>query len=125
MKFLLDTHILIWWLMNDSNLSSEIRLTIENPKNTIFVSSISAWEIAIKKAIGKLQAPDDLENALSFSHFHPLSITISHAMGVLKLPPHHHDPFDRMLISQAKIEHCTLITRDGRLEKYETPILWA
>jgi len=125
MKILLDTHILLWWLMNDATLSSDTRLFIENPKNVIFVSAVSAWEIAIKKAIGKLQAPDDFDKAIEVSHFHPLSITILHTVGITSLPPHHHDPFDRMLISQSKVEGCTLITRDGRMGKYDVPIIWA
>jgi len=125
MKILLDTHILLWWLMNDPSLATGTRLLIENPKNTIFVSAISAWEIAIKRAIGKLQAPDDFDKAIERSHFHSLPITIPHAMGIMFLPPHHHDPFDRMLISQSKIEGCTLLTRDGRIGKYDLPIIWA
>lgn len=125
MKILIDTHILLWWLMNDATLTSDSRSIIQNPKNTIFVSSVSAWEIAIKKALGKLQAPDDLDKAIARSHFQSLAMTIPHALGVTSLPTHHYDPFDRMLISQAKIEGCSLMTRDGRMGKYDIPILWA
>jgi PIN domain nuclease of toxin-antitoxin system len=125
MKLLLDTHILLWWLMDEPTLEADARLLIENPKNIIYVSAVSVWEIAIKKSIGKLEAPDDLDKAIETSHFHPLSITMPHAMGIIALPPHHHDPFDRVLISQAKIENCTLVTRDSRIGKYEVPIIWA
>lgn len=125
MKILIDTHILLWWLMNDPTLASDTRLQIGNPKNTIFVSTATIWEIAIKKTIGKLQMPDNLDKAIEASHFHSLLISIQHAMGTIALPPHHHDPFDRMLVSQSKIEGCTLMTRDGRIGKYDIPIIWA
>lgn len=125
MKILIDTHVLLWWLMNDTTLGADAKLLIASPQNTIFVSAISAWEIVIKKALGKLQAPDDLDKAIAMSHFHSLSVTTQHAMGITSLPPHHQDPFDRMLISQSKIEGCTLMTRDGRMGQYDIPIIWA
>lgn len=118
MSYLLDTHILLWWLSDDSKLSAKARQLIENPKNTFFVSSASAWEIAIKKALGKLEAPNDLETALAANNFIPLNISVSHALTVGKLPQHHLDPFDRMLVPQAKLEGLTILTHDPVFKKY-------
>ncbi len=123
MKVLLDTHVLLWWLSNDPILSQKARHTIENAQNIVFVSAASAWEIAIKKALGKLKAPDDLETAINISRFEVLPIHIKHAMGVCHLPLHHTDPFDRLLIAQATIEDLTLITHDDRMSEYNISII--
>ena len=119
MKLLLDTHTLIWWLTNDSTLSQTARKAIANPDNLIFVSAASAWEIAIKKTIGKLQAPDDLAEQIQQKDFLPLPIEISHALKVEQLPLHHHDHFDRILIAQAMAEKMKIITRDRKFDAYE------
>lgn len=119
MQLLLDTHALIWWLSNDSTLSVEVRNAIANPDNIVFVSAASAWEIAIKKSLGKLQAPDDLKIQIEEKKFTPLAISIDHALIVEKLPLHHQDPFDRILISQAVSENLIIITRDRKFEAYE------
>ena len=112
---LLDTHILLWWLADSKSLSKTARALIGNGAQTIFVSAATAWEMAIKKAAGKLQAPDDLESALERNRFEMLPITVRHAMAAGGLPPHHADPFDRMLVAQAEIEGMTLLTHDERL----------
>ena len=125
MKLLLDTHVLLWWLNNDRSLSKEAIQVISKSTNLVFVSAATAWEISIKKALGKLQAPDDLENALLASSFHALPVTIPHALLAGQLPPHHDDPFDRLLISQAKIEGLTLVTRDKKQLLYEIQTLVA
>jgi PIN domain nuclease of toxin-antitoxin system len=91
----------------------------------VFVSAATAWEISIKKALGKLQAPDDLDEALVANAFQPLNITISHALLAGQLPPHHDDPFDRLLIAQTKIEGLTLITRDKKQMLYDIPTITA
>jgi PIN domain nuclease of toxin-antitoxin system len=77
MSYLLDTHTLLWWLDENSILSTEAKTIISSPQNIIFVSAVSAWEISIKKAIGKLEAPDDLEEAIAYNNFIPLEITIA------------------------------------------------
>ena len=123
MKFLLDTHILLWWLAQSRQLSKKTIETISNPAHIIFVSAATAWEIAIKKAIGKLEVPDDLEDALTYNRFQPLAISIQHALTAGALPPHHTDPFDRMLIAQADCEELTLITHDKIFSEYSTPLL--
>ena len=91
---------------------------IKNPTNLVFVSAATAWEISIKKALGKLQAPDNLEDALLANNFQPLSITIPHALLAEQLPAHHDDPFDRLLVAQSTIEELTLVTRDKKQMLY-------
>ncbi len=84
----------------------------------VYVSAATTWEIEIKRALGKLNAPENLEGELSASHFVPLAITVAHSVAAAKLPRHHDDPFDRMLIAQASLEGLTLVTSDRRLEGY-------
>lgn len=124
MSFLLDTHILLWFLENDSKLSGQVREIITNPENLIVVSAISAWEISIKQSLGKLIAPGNLEEALCFSRFQVLSMTLAHGIKVADLPLHHKDPFDRMLIAQALVEGLTIITVDKKFKFYDVPLLF-
>ena len=119
MQLLLDTHALIWWLSNDPTLSVKAKDAIANPDNIVFVSAASAWEISIKKSLGKLQAPNDLNAQIKKKKFTPISISIDHALTVEQLPLHHQDPFDRILIAQAAYEKLTIITRDRKFNAYE------
>lgn len=125
MRLLLDTHVLLWWLANDPSLTHDAESAIADPRATVFVSAASAWEIAIKQALGKLDAPNDLENRVEMNRFEPLSITISHAHSAGTLPRHHDDPFDRMLVAQALADGLTIVTRDSRLSPYGVPTLSA
>ena len=125
MKVLLDTHTLLWWLAEDETLSTTARQVIASPKTTVYVSAASAWEIALKKAIGKLQAPDDLVAALSACRFQHLPVTIEHALYAGSLPRHHDDPFDRMLVAQALMEKLTLVTRDKSIPTYSPALIIA
>ena len=125
MNLLLDTHVVIWWLEANPTLAQTARQAIEIPSNLIFVSAVTAWEITVKKALGKLTAPDNLEAELTRHRFLPLPITIPHAVAVGKLPPIHQDPFDRLLAAQALVENLTLITRDDQLLKYGIPVILA
>ena len=126
MNLILDTHVLLWWLDNPTRLLSEQALTaIRNPDNKIIVSVVSAWEIAIKKTLGKLESPDNLKEVIVDSGFELMPIDYEHAWQVKDLPSHHRDPFDRLLISQAKTESLTLVTRDSWLKTYNVPILGA
>ena len=115
-SYLIDTHILLWWLFNDPKLNSECREIIRNPNNTIFVSSASAWEIATKYRLNKLpEAKPLVENycqILTQARFIELVITANQALRAGNLPIKHRDPFDRMLIAQAEQENLTLITYD-------------
>ena len=122
MKLLLDTHALIWWLANNSTLFEGAKKAIANPDNLVFVSAASAWEIAIKKSLGKLDAPDDLEAQISKHDFQPLFINITHGIAVGKLPWHHKDPFDRIIITQAICESMTIITRDKKFNSYDVSV---
>ena len=123
MKLLLDTHILLWWLTQDRKLSQTEVTIISDPDNLIFVSAATAWEIAVKKMIGKLAAPDDLSAALAANDFFELPISIEHTQKLYQLPLHHHDPFDRMLIVQAMSEDLTLMTRDAKIALYGIKII--
>jgi len=123
-KFLLDTHILLWFLENDCKLSEILREVITNPENLVFVSSVSAWEISIKQSLGKLIVPSNLKEALQFSQFEVLSMTLAHGIKVADLPTHHKDPFDRMLIAQALVEGLTVITVDKKFKLYDVQLLF-
>ena len=123
MRFLLDTHILLWWLGDDERLSVEVREVIGNSENFIFVSAATVWEMSIKKSLGKLSVPNDLLDKLKENNFDILNITAVHGLRVEDLPHHHKDPFDRMLIAQALVEELTLISGDAKLKLYDVPLL--
>jgi PIN domain nuclease of toxin-antitoxin system len=118
MKLLLDTHMLLWWLTDNPKLSKSECEIITDPDNLVFVSAASAWEIAVKKMIGKLDAPDDLPAALAANDFLELPISITHAQFLYQLPPHHHDPFDRIMIAQSFCEDLVFLTRDSKILLY-------
>ena len=115
---LLDTHVLLWWLADDPRLPKEIRTRIADPDSLIFVSAASIWEIGIKRAIGKLEAPAELVAVIHEEGFLGLPIELLHAETASLLPPHHRDPFDRMLIAQSMLEQMTVVTADRRFESY-------
>jgi PIN domain nuclease of toxin-antitoxin system len=122
-KLLLDTHVVIWWRENRA-VTEEARDAIAHAE-VAYVSLASAWEAAIKVSVGKLRLPAAFEEGIHASGFTPLPITFAHTDAVARLPHHHGDPFDRMLIAQAQVERLTLVTHDRRLERYDVPILWA
>ncbi|MCK4388718.1 MAG: type II toxin-antitoxin system VapC family toxin [Desulfobacterales bacterium] len=125
MNLLLDTHVLLWWLDDHPNLSKKTKASITDRKNLIFVSAVVIWEIRIKQALGKLEIPRNFRRVLDDQPFEMLDITVEHAHAVGELPAHHRDPFDRMLVAQAKVEGLTLVTRDIRLKKYNIPLIKA
>lgn len=125
MNLLLDTHALLWWLDDNPTLSRKARAAITDGRNLVFVSAVVIWEIKIKQALGKLEIPSNFRKVLDDQAFKPLDITGEHAHAIGDLPPHHRDPFDRMLVAQAKTEGFTLVTRDTRLKEYKIPLLWA
>lgn len=122
MSLLLDTHVLLWWLAGSSRLSQTARETI-GASGAVYVSAATAWEIAIKVSQGKLEFPADIEEELLRNQFQPLNVSIRHAVAAAALPLHHRDPFDRMLIAQARLESLTLVTGDAKLEAYDAPML--
>ena len=124
MNLLLDTHAFLWAVDNNPNLSPAAREAIIDGHNIVYVSAASAWEISIKRAIGKLKMPQsDYLEELRLHRFTPLSITTAHALAVENLPRHHKDPFDRMLIAQAREERLALVTHDQRISAYDVRII--
>lgn len=123
MRLLLDTHVLIWILGSDPRLRAETRAAIEDIEHDIVVSAVSAWEIEIKRALGKLDAPRDLGEQLAGARFVQLAISVEHAIAAGSLPLHHRDLFDRMLVAQAQLEGLTIVTRDPRFEPYSVAVL--
>jgi len=123
MNLLLGAHALLWWLDDNPTLSKKAREAISDGGNMVFVSAAVIWEIRIKQALGKLEIPSDFREALNNQAFEMLPITADHAHLIEELPPYHRDPFDRMLIAQAKFEGLTLVTRDKNFIKYNVPIL--
>jgi PIN domain nuclease of toxin-antitoxin system len=116
--YLLDTHVLLWWLADDATLSERARRIIAEPGHVILASAASAWEIAIKQSLDKLKAPRNLEEVLHSSHIQPFSITVRHALAAGQLPRHHEEPFHPMLFAPAQCEGPTFLTHDKRLRAY-------
>jgi PIN domain nuclease of toxin-antitoxin system len=125
LSLLVDTNIVIWWLERSARLPAAIAGRIDAGDEVIIISPVVSWEIEIKRAIGKLDAPADLEEQVAASHFIALPITLRHATVAGRLPLHHRDPFDRLLIAQAQVEGLTLVTADGRFKAYEIQVLMA
>jgi PIN domain nuclease of toxin-antitoxin system len=124
-RLLLDSHVLLWWLEDSPTLSGDAHDAIANPDNAIAVSAATVWELEIKRAKGQLRAPRDLPGRIEREGFEPLSIALRHGVAAGKLPPHHGDPFDRMLIAQSQVEDLTIVTRDPRFEPYAVSTLLA
>ena len=123
---LLDTHILLWWLNDNPRLQVEIRSLIANPRNEVFISSVSVWESAIKRTLGRLEFDTEtLLTALNYGGFREISITARHGIVAGSLPRYHDDPFDRMLIAQAQVEGFSIITHDAQFKFYDVPIIGA
>lgn len=121
-RLLLDTHVFIWWREDNRRLGQPARERIANAA-LVFVSVASAWEAAIKVALGKLRLPESFEAGVEASRFDKLPIAFSHAERLATLPGHHGDPFDRMLIAQAMCERLTLVSHDRRLELYGVDLI--
>jgi PIN domain nuclease of toxin-antitoxin system len=122
-RVLLDTHILLWWLDDDRRLAPHLRTAIGDGANEILVSAVSVAEIEIKKALGKVNVPRELLTLLDEAGFVTLPLAAAHAQQLRELPPHHGDPFDRMLVAQAMVERLPLATADARLGSYGVEIL--
>ncbi|MER8575693.1 type II toxin-antitoxin system VapC family toxin [Mesorhizobium sp. M1338] len=119
--FLADTHIILWSISDDLRLSEQHRAILAS-EAVVFASAASVWEIAIKRSIGKLAAPDDLPTLLPRMQFQPLGVTFQHANAVGGLPRHHGDPFDRLLIAQAQLENLTILTADPHFSRYDVAL---
>ncbi|MBA3993971.1 MAG: PIN domain nuclease [Cyanobacteria bacterium DS2.3.42] len=128
MRAILDTHVFLWWIANDKRLSKASRQVIERAGTEIFFSAASAWEIAVKCKLGKLELPTSPEtfvsSQLAKNNFSSLPITISHALRVYTLEGSHRDPFDLMLIAQSAVERMPIITADPQFEQFAIEIIW-
>jgi PIN domain nuclease of toxin-antitoxin system len=126
-RLLLDTHVFLWWIGDDSRLSLSARDAISVAENEVFLSVVSAWEISVKTRLGKLALPSDVEQFLSDqiqrNAMTILPIGLAHALRVARLPLHHRDPFDRMLVAQAQSEKLTLVTADEAIRPYDVTLL--
>jgi PIN domain nuclease of toxin-antitoxin system len=122
MNLLLDTHILLWHLTDNPKLSREISRTIENPQHKKFISIASLWEVAIKRSLGKLEILQPIET-LTPTEITILPLEISHISYLEKLPFHHRDPFDRIIIAQAIVEKLSVITNDDCFDYYEIDLI--
>ena len=122
MSLLLDTHVVLWWLMDDPALRDDLKRRLDDDPD-VFVSPASVWEVAIKQSVGKLTQLPGLPEEIMDSGFRSLPITAQHALLAGRLPFIHRDPFDRMLVAQARCDDMTLATRDPMIHKYDVSVL--
>jgi PIN domain nuclease of toxin-antitoxin system len=122
-RLLLDTHVLLWWLSDDPQLGQSARQAIADPRNDVYISAASTWEISIKRSLGKLSAPEDMDSIIDNEGFDKLPISLFHGDQVGMLPGHHKDPFDRMLIAQAQSEGLVMVTNDEKIIRYGIRIM--
>jgi PIN domain nuclease of toxin-antitoxin system len=123
MTLLLDTQVLLWCLGAPERLSKKIRRRIESASEIVFVSVVSAWELEVKRALGKLDAPTDLPEQMADKRFTELTLRLPHIEALRALPPLHRDPFDRMLIAQSISEDLVFVTADAGLRGYPAKLL--
>jgi len=124
LKLLLDTHAALWWLGDDKRLGSTAAGLLDDASNDVLLSAAVVWEVAIKRSLGKLKAPDGFATTLIGAGANPLPVTIPHAEAVELLQWHHRDPFDRMLIAQAGVEQAVLVSDDQALVPYGVTLVW-
>ena len=128
MKVLLDTHAFLWWAVDSPRLSPLARKIIADGRNSIFFSSASGWEVAIKVRLGKLKLPSSPERfipaRLTRHAMQSLPVLLSHALRVGSLPEHHRDPFDRMLVAQSQLERMPILTSDPLIARYDVETIW-
>lgn len=118
MRLLVDSHVALWWLESNDKLGPESRRLLESA-DEVFFSAVTPWELGIKRALGKLDFPTGLVEELVAGGFAELAICAAHGELAANLPPHHHDPFDRMLIAQARVEALVLVTADRAIDPYD------
>jgi PIN domain nuclease of toxin-antitoxin system len=123
-RLLLDTHAAIWLLSSDARISEDAVDHFAEETNEVLLSATSVFEIAVKRALGKLEAPTDLVEQMEIVGVRTLPITVEHAAAVEDLPPHHRDPFDRLLVAQATVERAAILSADPALRRYDVNVLW-
>ena len=128
MRILLDTHAFLWWITDHTQLSPRAKTMIQTGTNELLLSAASGWELAIKTQLGRLQWPEPPEQFIPkqmiFNNMTPLPITLHHALHVQTLPGLHRDPFDRMLVAQAQVEHLPIVTADPFIAQYQIETIW-
>jgi len=124
LKLLLDTHAALWWLSGDERFGRSAADRLTDETNQVLLSAVVVWEVAIKRSLGKLEAPQDLAATLLSAGAQSLPVTLEHAAAVEELPWHHRDPFDRLLVAQASSEGATLVTHDDALRPYGVAVVW-
>lgn len=126
MSLLLDTHVFLWWVGEPARLPENVRSEIADPATLVYVSAASAWEISIKRALGRLDLRDEeFRYGIQESGFEELAIRFEHGLVAGDLPPHHRDPFDRMLIAQTMTESLRLVSHDRSMAAYDIDICWS
>lgn len=129
MNVLVDTHVWIWSLADPNRLSPESRSLLSSSRNVVYLSAASAWELAIKAALGRIELPEPVETyvptRMARQGITALPITHGHALRVSTLPPHHRDPFDRLLIAQALVERLPILTADAAFDRYDVEVIRA
>jgi PIN domain nuclease of toxin-antitoxin system len=125
MILLLDTHALLWWADASATLAETARRAIADPANDVLVSAASIWELSIKQDLGKLRFEVDLETEIERAGFSGLPVTVADAVAAGRLPRHHRDPFDRMVIAQATRLDAIVVTRDRAFASYDVKVLTA
>ena len=123
MKLLLDTHVILWWQRDDRRLNKAARRAIGGA-DIVWVSAVSAWEVSIKVALGRLRLSEPFGVLLAADDFRELPMTLAHAEALGALPRHHADPFDRALVAQANVEGATIVTHDRAFAPYGGAVLW-
>jgi len=128
MRVMLDTHVFLWWITDDPQLSPLARKIISSGKNKLCLSAASGWEMAIKARLGKLRLPDNLGSFISeqlvINAIETLAVLMRHALHVYNLPDYHRDPFDRLLVAQAQLENLPILTADSQIACYPVEIIW-
>lgn len=123
MTLLLDTHVVLWWQRDDRRLNQAARRAIARA-DLVWVSAVSAWEVAVKVALGRLWLAEPFRVLLAADDFTELPLTLAHADTLATLPAHHPDPFDRALVAQARVEGATLVSHDRAFAPYGVPMIW-
>jgi PIN domain nuclease of toxin-antitoxin system len=128
MRYLLDTHTFLWWIVDSDLLSERVRDIMSDGANTLYLSVASGWEIVIKADLGRLRLPDEpgkvIPEQMSLNTMVALPIQMSHALHMHSLPKYHRDPFDRMLVAQSQVEELPILTSDPQIAKYEVDVVW-
>jgi len=123
MRLLLDTHVVLWWQTDDRRLGRQARQAIATA-DIVWVSAVSGWEASIKAAQGRLRLDEKFRILVAGDGFTELPVNLTHTERLLDLPPHHADPFDRLLVAQALAERATLVSHDRALEPYGAEMIW-